>query len=332
MFILLEKKQEISEAHATLKATVKKSFVKSDVRNIGYPGGTTYDAKVYTNGDYWFWSSKLKEETPNPRQLNWFGVYEPAGGLQISVEINTPFSGANQQVSGYFARNPDDGQVYLMHSGRVGGGTKGVGKSAFLAWSNHTLAPAMDSDGNQRFGVVVMPVNGVNATRSAIRYLESIVEFKKAVRNGEISTVDFQRKLSVFEDYYAESFGRRKGRRKSNIDYLSRHGEVVEALKSWREQKRLDGKSRFVKNVQIDLGLEVGGVLSELYEVKTSSSRSDMYTAIGQLVVHSCGSSTQRYLVLPSPAKIPLDVEASLNELKIQVIQYELTKDEVHIK
>ncbi len=113
MFVLLEKKREIAEAHALLQLTIEKNFGKRDTRNIGYPGGTTYDAKVKTNGEYWFWSNKFKEETPNPRQFNWFGVFEPQSGLQISVEINTPFSGSNQQVSGYFARNPDDGQVYL---------------------------------------------------------------------------------------------------------------------------------------------------------------------------------------------------------------------------
>jgi hypothetical protein len=261
----------------------------------------------------------------------WFGVFVPEGGLQISVEINTPFLGSPQRISGYFVKNPDDGQVYLMHSGRVGGGTKGVGKSAFLAWSNHTLAAAMDAEGNQRFGVVVMPITGAGATRSAIQYVDSIVEFKHAVREGEISTPQFQRKLKEFEDYYSESFGRRTGKRRSDIDYLSRHGEVVDAVKEWRKAKGISKGSRFVKNVQIDLGFEVAGELCELYEVKTSTHRSGLYTAIGQLLVHSCGSEPKMFIVLPSPVNIPSDVEAALDELEIEVIQYKLTKNEARI-
>ena len=69
--------------------------------------------------------------------------------------------------------------------------------------------------------------------------------------------------------------------------YLSRHGEVVDALNSWRNARRLTLHQRIVKNAFIDLGVVDGAnSLVEVYEIKTSSERSDVYTAIGQLMVH----------------------------------------------
>jgi hypothetical protein len=178
MFTLLEAKEEIAKVQSRLEATLRREFNKKVIKNIGYPGGTTYDAKVLTDNHYWFWSSDhMDSDAPNPRRLNWFGLFQQGIDLQITVEINTAYEGRNDQVAGFFARNNDTGSIYLMHSGRVGGGTKGVGKAAFLAWSNQRLVTVADSSGGMREGVLVMPTEGMAASRSAIRYIDSIARF-----------------------------------------------------------------------------------------------------------------------------------------------------------
>jgi hypothetical protein len=76
MFIILEAKHEVAEAQRELEATIRRDFNRSVVKNIGYPGGTTR-ARVDTNGIYWFWSKDRKDSnTPNPRRLNWFGLFQ----------------------------------------------------------------------------------------------------------------------------------------------------------------------------------------------------------------------------------------------------------------
>jgi len=92
MFALIESKAEIAKAQRKLEASFRKAFRQQATRNIGYPGGTTTGAKVVTNGKYWYWSADLDiPQSPNPRRLNWFGVFDNDHDLQISVEINTPF-------------------------------------------------------------------------------------------------------------------------------------------------------------------------------------------------------------------------------------------------
>jgi hypothetical protein len=325
MFSLIESKEVIAKAQGKLEAAMRRDFKKQVVKNIGYPGGTTIDAKVFTDGHYWYWSSDPDSaDIPNPRRLNWFGLFRGDADLQISVEINTAYEGRNDQVAGFFARDNDTGRIYLLHSGRVGGGTKGVGRAAFLAWSDQHPIDVVDSSGGIKEGLLVMPIEGVAASRSAVRYINTVASFKQAVRTGDLVSPEFQRKRKELDDFFAESRGRRKGRRSGEIDYLSRHGEVVDALYSWRSSSSLPKKGRLVKNILIDLGVAVGRQLVEVFEVKTSTARSDVYAAIGQLMVHGTSDECRRVMVLPQKEPIAPDLKEALQRLHIELLNFKL--------
>src|SRR6266566_4521696 len=121
MFSLLESKKEIAKVQRMLERTIRRDFRITAVKNIGYPGGTTFDANVNTDRRHWFWCKDLDgARKANPRRLNWFGLFHVDADLQISVEINTPYKGRNDRVAGFFARDTDTGATYLFHSGRVG--------------------------------------------------------------------------------------------------------------------------------------------------------------------------------------------------------------------
>jgi hypothetical protein len=325
MFSLLESKNEIAKAQRKLEASISRDFNKTATKNIGYPGGTTKNAKVYTDGHYWFWSDNY-DDTATPRRLNWFGLFRKDVDLQISVEINTPYEGRNNQVAGFFARDNETGSTYLLHSGRVGGGRKGVGKSTFLAWSDQRLIDVVDSSGGIRDGVLVMPIEGAAATRSAVRYIDTIVRFKQAVRAGETDSREFQRKQKALADFYSEPRGRRKGKRPGEFDYLSRHGDIVDALYDWLNSRPIPKGGRLVKNALIDLGVAVGRELVEVYEIKTTAARSDVYSAIGQLMVHGNATDCRRVIVLPQKEPIATDLANALQRLGIQLLEFKLDK------
>ncbi|MGA7713469.1 MAG: hypothetical protein WCA81_16325 [Rhizomicrobium sp.] len=327
MFLLLESKKEIAAAQRALELTIHRSFKKTITRNIGYPGGTTLNAPVHSDGKYWFYSSDYRASR-NYRNLNWFGLLRDGGALQISVEINTPYEGRNAQIAGFFARDHASDSIYLFHSGRVGGGRHGVGKFAFLASIDQPLAEIVDASGRAFRGVMVMPISGKAAIRSAIRYIDTIARFKEDVRSGITQTPDFKQKRKIFEDFYSEGHGRRKGNRRTEIDYLSRHGEIVDALRLWRNKKVLPPSSRIVKNVLIDLGVAVGSELVEVYEVKTSAERSNIYTAIGQIMVHGTAESCQRAIVLPKSESVQRDLGDALKRLDIEIVRFELSDTE----
>ena len=332
MFQLLEKKEDVARAQEQLERTVGKAFKRESVKTIGYPGGLRRGATVRTDGTYWYWSEDHRGAgRKNPRRLNWFGLFLEKGMVQISVEINVPYQGLNRNVAGFFARHTDTGSIYLFHSGRVGGGTKGVKRSAFLAHSNEKLVDVFDSDGGVRQAVLVMPVQGRSAVHPAIRYVDAVAAFKKAVRDGVTQTQEFIQKQRKLEDFYAEPSGRRKGSRSSEIDYVSRHGDVVNELGDWLRRRGLPGGGRLVKDVRIDAGVEVRKKLVEVYEVKTSTSRQDAYTAIGQLMVHGTSSRCRRVVALPDDEPILKDLRDAFGRLGIGILKFKLDEKTVKI-
>ena len=290
------------------------------------------NAEAFTNGRYWFRSADhTGRRVANPRRLNWFGRYSDHPGTGITVEINVAYEGHNAQAAGFFARDSDKGQIYLLHSGRVGGGTKGVGKNSFRAWSGEPLIEVSGSTGETRNGLIVMPIEGVAASQSAIRYVDSVARFKSAVRRGEINTPEFQQKQKQFEDFYAESRGRRKGRRSSKIDYLSRHGEIVDELFKWRKLSPLPDDARLVKNVLFDMGVAIGQHLLEVYEVKTAASRQNIYSALGQLLVHGSTVGCRRILALPQGEALDHDLVEAIIRLSVELLRFSLDRTRVKI-
>lgn len=176
-----------------------------------------------------------------------------------------------------------------------------------------------------------MPVEGAAASRSAKRYVDLVTSFKKAVRVGEIGTLAFRQRQKQFEEYYAEGRGRRTGRRSSEIDYISRHGEVVDSVREWRELKPVPRGARFVKNVLIDMGVAVGKRLVEVFEVKTSTARSDIYSALGQLMVHGTAENCRRVIVLPLGQVLPNDLVDAFARLKVELLRFRLGKKRITI-
>jgi len=330
MFIILESRTEIAAAQKSLTAMLEAQSGGTIKRTIGYRGGHTPDQWLNAFDGQWFWSGKTsKQDRSTRRNLNWFGFYTKEPGVDITVEINTVPEGRNDRIGGFFARHVETGAVYLFHSARIGGGRKGVGKEAFLTWSGHKPQHVSSADGEGRDGVLVGPVQGKGASRTILRYVQSVAEFKQAVKEGAIDEPDFKHKLQRFREYYKEFRGRIRGQRASTIDYISRHGEVVDALKLWRESKGLGRGQRLVKNVLVDLGVEAErNQLEEVYEVKTSIDRSSVYAGIGQLMVHGRGDC-RRVLVLPAAGDLRADLSTALKALNIELVRYRLQSSAV---
>lgn len=323
MLILLESESDITKAQQKFERSIHRDFTKRATKDIGYRGGTNYGARVYTNGHFWFWSGDAnKKNESSPRRLNWFGLFREGRGLNISVEDNVPYKGRNGKVAGFFARDNETGSIYLMHSGGIKGGKKGVGKIAFLAWSGERLVRVADSNGGVRDAIVIMPIEGKSAIRSAIRYVDTIARFKQAVRDGETDTPEFKSKQKELEDFFSEPSGRRKGKRSGHFDYLSRHGDVVDALYSWRKSRSRDRGERLVKSVLIDLGVSKKTELTEVYEVKSAADRSNVYTAIGQLMTHGISKKCRRIMVLPHKEPIAPDLKGALDRLGIELMHF----------
>jgi len=324
MFVALEQSSQIVASEAELRATVRNELKATERKNIGWQGGTIRNAGVHHDGEYWYWSRNWPEDGASDRFHNWFGHFDANRDLHIGVEINVSRHGVDGGLAGLFARDTEGGQVYLFHTGAVGGGTSGVGKTAFVGWFNDCPMPVSTSDGPM-LAYPIVPTTGRNILPALRRYLNAVRDFKQAAKLGLTNTPAHRTRAQRFRDYYSEPRGRRKGRRSPAFDYVTRHGEIVDKVVEWRRRKGELHGARIVKNTYIDVGVMRAGKLTELFEIKPAGDRQSIYTAIGQLLVHGADPKCdRRILVIAHDVMLPADISGTLKLLDIEVLRVAL--------
>jgi hypothetical protein len=331
MLMLVESARGKNEAQANLRGRLERSWRSREKRLVVWRPDSRA-ITIYHNGRYWFGSIPPDEGQSTPRYWNPFGAYRAHGNFQIAVELNIPTTSNSKRVSGFFAKDSSSGHVYLMHDGSVGGGRKGVGRAEFLDWSDAKVVSVVDSQGGVRHGIVVAPVNGATTAADLARFVQQVIDFKEAIKNGEAAFTKRSRRGNRHGDYYDEFSGKKRKASSREVEYISRHGDIVRALRDWRA-KTLRPQEHFFKNDYVDLGVEDRGVTSEVYEVKPSCARQSLYTAIGQILVHddSPNGESKRILVLPRGEAIPPDVMRALDRGGISLVRFALQEDKVRI-
>jgi hypothetical protein len=327
LLIAVDGKQELAAGQRDLEAQIRCALKSRGLHDIGYPGGNQ-DAQLFTNGSGQLWAAFAHLPAAHiPRRWNAFGVYSGDGrSQQITVEINIPTDEASGRIAGFFAKDADTGHVYLMHDGGIGGGKAGVGRGAFLAQSKSSLKRVTRSDGRIREGIIVGRVDTPDLPSRIWNFVQQVSEFKAAVRRGDFDNPRTRADLAEWDDFKDESPGRRQGRRRSKIDYITYHGDVVRALRDER-QATCGADERVLNSRLIDLYVRCGSMLTEVYEVKTEIGRQSIYTAIGQLMTHGPvdAAGIKRILAIP-PGELAADLKRSLSALGIVIRRFDITE------
>ena len=152
-----------------------------DIR-ISYRGGGNKKYTVNHNGRIWFYSGELED-----RFCNAFGL-NPDEDAQnnIVVQITPPPDGIDSRIAGMFAFD-QDGSLFLLHSGRIGGGRKGIGPKAFREWYSQ-LAPMVDIENGERIekGILVGNISDeVNFPDDLETFIRNVSVFKHLVTDQE---------------------------------------------------------------------------------------------------------------------------------------------------
>ena len=126
---LLVDANEIRSAQEGLADAVRSAATTSVEQLVGFRGGNE-SVTVHWIAPLRIWAFTRELDT---RFWNGFGTERPRPGspLPITVEINPPIKGIERKVGGAFARDPESGDVFLLHRGRIGGGQRGVGSEMF---------------------------------------------------------------------------------------------------------------------------------------------------------------------------------------------------------
>lgn len=321
MLEMIEQPTAKKRAQARMVSLVRKVWPNRQKRLVAWRPSSA-ELWIQHNNEYWFNSSESGNSGGQHRYWNPFGTYSDNGTLGISVEINIPINDNTRRVSGFFARDRNSGTLYLMHDGGIGGGRKGIGRDAFLEATNARPQKVQTSSG-VRIGLIVAPLDARHFEAGISSYLRNVITFKAAVTENTLpQPIHGLPAGTGYSDYYREFSGKKTGGG-DRFTYESRHGDIVHALLGWVPAHGMVGKIQ--KSVLADLAVRHHGELVAVFEVKSSADRQSLYTAIGQLMVHSAeAKGVQRYIVIPAVERVPDDIRCCLAALSIRVISYEI--------
>lgn len=176
-----------------------------------------------------------------------------------------------------------------------------------------------------------------SANSEVLNELEKLTLNELWIRIKPYATTSYDEKIAQSQSrkitrekakYFSSEFnGRRELPGNQPSQAIVNHGLVVDSLKLHIERSCQDA---FVYNTQkIDLAVEKNGILSKVYETKTSTDTQSICTAVGQLFMHTANSSdVQKWIVLPKPIKNN-DLESCLFALGINLLLYEIDGSDV---
>jgi len=305
----------IRRAFDTISRRMKQGAQAFD-RQIGFPSG--YDEHtVHWHGQYGFWAL-FAPEFLEDRLYCCFGTMNPVerNMVDITCEVNAAREGVNRRLGGVFVRD-DEGQVYVAHTGRIGGGRPGIGKRAFWEFYGSRDAETLEwPDGKQSPIIVISRIDGPRLLAHTHRFVRIVEEFKARAVGG--TTLGSQEK-ALREVFTPEFEGTRRGYTPAagTVEARCDHGTVVRCLHD--ELVELGHK---VANARPDLYILRRGKPTHMFEVKTDTSTTSLHQGVGQLMVYGATQRRPPKRILVLPAKPKEKTLKALGRLSVAVLTF----------
>lgn len=288
---------------------------KPVTRTLGWQGGHA-DISVHWHEKFGFWVGF----DFNPKEsIYWcpFGTVDPAEHrtLNITFEPNMHIAGAKRNRSGVLLKD-HLGDLYFAHTGRIGGGKKGVGRRLFLTYFGEPLETIEWSDGILSDIFVFGKIGAPSFYENIARYLRAIEAFK-ANANARVPE-DIQNGNPGWEFNPEYSGVRQTYNLQGQVTAYVPHGSIVDALKTAINSL---GKDAYNTGA-IDLLVGHEGSITHLFEIKTEPSTTNIYQAVGQLMFHGALAKNQPRRILVIPGTLSTETKARLKNLDIDVLPY----------
>ena len=316
----LNEKLEIYKAYEQLKNVMYKN-TEIVPTIIGYKGENR-SVEVAWHRDIEIWNCFIPKEQGRDGSLRYwcsYGLDNPHEKTMvgITVEINMPEEGYNRRIAAVFAKNQKD-ETFLIHSGKVGGGRKGIGKKAFRNfYRGNQLVKLLWPNGSQTQDIYIGKLGDRTLRNQVTRFIKEVSRFKKFIVEGILPDIEVI--TPPGDPTFSPEFS---GKRKSyvvngTIESISYHGQVVGAL-----NKELESRGFKTANDRRDLFIIKNNKMSVLFEVKTDLTTSSIYNSIGQLMYHSVMQEPDPMRVLVIPGNPNTQTRIILNILGIEIIEY----------
>ena len=347
---------EISRLNKQLAKQLRATFQYKESREITYPAGhhtgTVYfEAPAGTNVRAW------SAHTTSDKLLNFVLSAEPRSTkwIEIAVQLNFPAGTYNRRMAGAFVKD-GSGEIFVAHRGKLTKGNAGLPKDKVF---REFAAATVEAADNGKISRVILiaglkdpeladqlwkfaeearevatrlgeELHGVEKSHSAGKVPSHGAVIRGIGRPGRANGDDGSsqqpaspaERLLTLRDYFDEYSGEGQTKGHGGGKRTVEHGAVVRAL-----ELLLRSKGRSQKAQAIDLAV-IAPSKVDLFEVKTSARTTDVYTGVGQLVIHGecieelLGLAVRRYLVLPGEPKASHS-KAISGKADIKVVTYQ---------
>ena len=312
--IPIENRVENKRAIQLLIERLKVGSKECKGKILGFQGGNMH-CDIWWNKKHGFWyyleshekilnrlqcsseekRRRLKKNSVR-REVLFLGLDNPnqSSNLSITVEFSMPVDSLNMQVAGCILTDSKN-NIYIGHSGKIGGGRAGIGKVAFTNWYPEDSYPITWGDKTRQL-LFIARVKSKTFQSELKTFISRVKKFKEDASHGLVSTGTSSKKT-----YSKEFSGQRKSYTvEKEIRAKVTHGLVVDALK-----EKLEGKGLVVYSDRRDLYIEKSRrVKSLIFEIKTDVSSGNLIKAIGQLfyypAIFGMNANTRRVLVVPN--------------------------------
>ncbi len=311
----------ISRLNKQLAKQLRATFQYKKSREITYPAGhhtgTVY-FEAMTGANVRAWSPHTQPD----KLLNFVLSADPesAKWIEISVQLNFPAGNYNRRMAGAFVRD-GSGDIFVAHRGKLTKGNAGLPKDKVF---REFAASTVEAADNGKTSKLIL-IAGLKDPELADRLWAFAEEARVvATRLGEELHGDRQNKSSsgpgkrsaidaggqprsasaerilTLRTYFDEYSGAGRTKGHGGGKRIVEHGAVVRAL-----ELLLRGRGSSQKAQAIDLAI-VAKSRVDLFEVKTSARTTDVYTGVGQLIIHGecirelLDLPVRRHLVLPA--------------------------------
>lgn len=320
MFEVVTDPTKIAKLNSKLAKIMRKAFPYKESRELTYPAGHHTGSVYFEEGRGQMirgWSPLDYDPAKHVNHLL-FGAPGEVGWLEMAVQLNFPKESYVRSYAGAFVRDAS-GAIFLAHRGKLTKGKAGLRKDLVLS----QFSTCIDArDGNQVSRVILIArleqqdmIDKLFAFAQEARDVATriaaggVVESGSEEKGSSATGFDTMQGKDTSADrdlmqglskYFDEFSG------ETNVtpsDFIGtrvvEHGAIVAAL-----AKALGSGNNLRKSQAIDLAAICRDTI-DLFEVKTSASTQNVYTAVGQLLIHGEGiearlkKRVRRFLVLP---------------------------------
>jgi len=279
MLRIIDSRGEIKSCQNELFSLLNKKKTGRTNFYLGTRGGGHDYLVSYSNDLNIWWYKGISDN--KTRYWNAFGVGNSPDKLNQDyfIEINYPIEGIDKRISAIWGKD-EAGKIFLLHSGKMGGGRKGFTKEFFLRHFNGTYTSVNLGDEIKEY-VLIGSLQDDLFPYQIAEYVKEVFRIKNIPTDFNKTIVDIEKSSFKFNE---EFFGKRNPYSlQPEVSANCNHGLIVKELAKFFNSRKIKYANDKRKDLFI---LNSDNKHTHLFEIKTSLSLQNIYAAIGQLFLN----------------------------------------------